>query len=61
MLPCARPCMQDALKGVLFGSLPPVLQLQLKRFEYDAQQDAIVKVMNGVPSIVIRMHPLGSA
>ena len=36
--------MQDAKKGVLFDSLPPVLQLQLKRFEYDFQRDAMVKV-----------------
>ena len=35
---------QDARKGVLFGDLPPVLQLQLKRFEYDFQRDAMVKV-----------------
>ena len=27
--------LQDAKKGVLFQDFPPVLQLQLKRFEYD--------------------------
>ena len=36
--------MQDARKGVLFDSFPPVLQLQLKRFEYDFQRDVMVKV-----------------
>ena len=37
-------CVQDARKGVLFDSFPPVLQLQLKRFEYDFQRDIMVKV-----------------
>ena len=36
--------MQDAKKGVIFESFPPVLHLQLKRFEYDIQRDAMVKV-----------------
>jgi hypothetical protein len=36
--------LQDARKGVLFDGLPPVLQLQLKRFEYDFQRDTMVKV-----------------
>lgn len=36
--------LQDARKGVLFDSFPPVLQLQLKRFEYDFQRDTMVKV-----------------
>jgi hypothetical protein len=35
---------QDARKGVLFDQLPPVLQLQLKRFEYDFVRDTMVKV-----------------
>eukprot|EP00798_Chlamydomonas_sp_ICE-L_P025290 gene25290-10943_t len=35
---------EDAKKGVLFESLPPVLQLQLKRFEYDFQRDTMVKI-----------------
>ncbi len=39
--------LQDARKGVLFESFPPVLQLQLKRFEYDFQRDAMVKVGGG--------------
>jgi hypothetical protein len=34
---------QDAKKGVLFIDFPPVLQLQLKRFEYDFMHDAMVK------------------
>jgi ubiquitin carboxyl-terminal hydrolase 7 len=36
--------LQDARKGVLFDQLPPVLQLQLKRFEYDFARDTMVKV-----------------
>lgn len=36
--------MQDARKGVLFDAFPPVLQLQLKRFEYDFRRDLMVKV-----------------
>jgi len=35
---------QDAKKGMLFIDFPPVLQLQLKRFEYDFVRDAMVKV-----------------
>ena len=35
---------QDARKGVLLDSFPPVLQVQLKRFEYDFQRDVMVKV-----------------
>ncbi|KAF8398034.1 hypothetical protein HHK36_016960 [Tetracentron sinense] len=35
--------LQDAKKGVLFSDFPPVLQLQLKRFEYDFMQDTMVK------------------
>ncbi len=37
-------CLQDAKKGVLFIDFPPVLQLQLKRFEYDFMRDTMVKV-----------------
>jgi ubiquitin C-terminal hydrolase len=36
--------LQDAKKGIIFQSFPPVLHLQLKRFEYDVQRDAMVKV-----------------
>lgn len=36
--------LQDARKGVLFDDFPPVLQLQLKRFEYDFRRDIMVKV-----------------
>lgn len=35
---------QDAKKGVIFELLPPVLQLQLKRFEYDGIADTMVKI-----------------
>jgi ubiquitin carboxyl-terminal hydrolase 7 len=37
--------LQDAQKGVTFLTFPPVLHLQLKRFEYDFNRDAIVKVI----------------
>lgn len=36
--------LQDAKKGVVFESFPPVLHLQLKRFEYDMYTDMMVKV-----------------
>ncbi|KAL0787731.1 hypothetical protein Bca101_003977 [Brassica carinata] len=36
--------LQDAKKGVLFMDFPPVLQLQLKRFEYDFMRDIMVKI-----------------
>jgi ubiquitin carboxyl-terminal hydrolase 7 len=35
---------QDAKKGVAFQSFPPVLYLRLKRFEYDVQKGATIKV-----------------
>ena len=36
--------LQRARKGVRFAHLPPVLQLQLKRFEYDSVQDGMQKL-----------------
>ena len=36
--------LQDAKKGVIFDSFPPVLHLQLKRFDYDMERDQFVKV-----------------
>ncbi|KAG8078101.1 hypothetical protein GUJ93_ZPchr0007g5357 [Zizania palustris] len=36
--------LQDAKKGVLFIDFPPVLQLQLKRFEYDFKRAKMVKI-----------------
>lgn len=36
--------LQDAKKGVIFEKFPQVLHLQLKRFEYDFQHDAMMKV-----------------
>lgn len=36
--------LQDAKKGVIFENFPPVLHLQLKRFEYDMEKDAMVKI-----------------
>jgi ubiquitin carboxyl-terminal hydrolase 7 len=36
--------LQDAKKGVIFDTFPEVLHLQLKRFEYDINRDAMMKV-----------------
>ena len=36
--------LQDAKKGIIFESFPRVLYLQLKRVEYDIQQNAMVKI-----------------
>ncbi|KXS19866.1 cysteine proteinase [Gonapodya prolifera JEL478] len=36
--------LQDAKKGISFIEFPPVLHLQLRRFEYDFQKDAMVKI-----------------
>ncbi|KAI8046948.1 hypothetical protein BDF21DRAFT_405235, partial [Thamnidium elegans] len=36
--------LQNAKKGVIFDSFPPVLHLQLKRFEYDMVTDNMVKI-----------------
>lgn len=36
--------LQDALKGVIFETFPPVLHLQLKRYEYDFMHDTEVKI-----------------
>ncbi|ONM37533.1 Ubiquitin carboxyl-terminal hydrolase 13 [Zea mays] len=36
--------LQDAKKGMLFIDFPPVLQLQLKRFEYDFVRDTMLKI-----------------
>ena len=47
--------LQDARKGIIFESLPPVLHLQLKRYEYDMQRDAMVKVRSTHPRRVVRL------
>lgn len=36
--------LQDAEKGVIFESFPPILHLQLKRFEYDFNYDQLIKI-----------------
>jgi hypothetical protein len=36
--------MQDAKKGVIFEAFPPVLNIQLRRFEYDMYRDESYKV-----------------
>lgn len=35
---------QAAKKGIQFLSLPPILQLQLRRFEYDPMRDQMMKI-----------------
>ena len=35
---------KDAKKGVIFKKFPPVLHLQLRRFEYDMEKDAMTKI-----------------
>ena len=35
--------LQDAKKGIIFESFPPVLHLQLKQFKY-VQRDAMIKI-----------------
>jgi ubiquitin carboxyl-terminal hydrolase 7 len=47
--------LQDAKKGVIFESFPPVLHLQLKRFEYDMQRDQNVKVNKSCLSTCISL------
>jgi ubiquitin carboxyl-terminal hydrolase 7 len=36
--------LQDANKGVIFEKFPEVLHLQLKRFQYDVDRDAMMKI-----------------
>jgi hypothetical protein len=36
--------LQEAKKGVIFKKFPPVLHLQLMRFQYDPQTDANIKI-----------------
>ncbi|CAG8581315.1 9289_t:CDS:10, partial [Cetraspora pellucida] len=36
--------LQDARKGVIFESFPPVLRINLNRLEYDTQSDTTVKI-----------------
>ncbi|CAG8543069.1 24292_t:CDS:2, partial [Gigaspora rosea] len=36
--------LQNAKKRVIFESFPPVLHLQLKRFEYNVQKDTMIKI-----------------
>jgi len=36
--------LQDARKGIIFESLPPILHLQLKRFEYNLWSDSMIKI-----------------
>jgi ubiquitin carboxyl-terminal hydrolase 7 len=36
--------LQNAKKGVIFHSFPPVLHLQLKRFDYDMMNDQFIKI-----------------
>lgn len=47
--------MQKAEKGVKFVSFPPVLHLQLMRFQYDPQLDANVKINDRCVQIIETM------
>jgi hypothetical protein len=49
---CVCCALQDAKIGDLFCDFPPVLQLHLKRFEYDLERDMRVKV----PAAVAALH-----
>ncbi|KAH7541842.1 hypothetical protein FEM48_Zijuj02G0010400 [Ziziphus jujuba var. spinosa] len=48
--------LQDAKKGVLFIDFPPVLQLQLKRFEYDFMRDTMVKELKEISTFTIHSN-----
>lgn len=48
--------LQDAKKGVVFESFPPVLHLQLKRFEYDFMRDTMVKVNWFIRYTALNIH-----
>ncbi len=52
--------LQEAKKGIVFQSFPPVLHLQLKRFEYDIQRDAMVKVRSTGAEIISELTRLSS-
>ncbi len=43
--------LQEAEKGVIFLSLPPVLHLQLMRFQYDPMTDANIKINDRCDSV----------
>jgi hypothetical protein len=52
---------QDANKGCFFQSLPPVLELHLKRFVYDFQRDRNFKALRPfrpIPPPPPHPHPL---
>lgn len=55
--------LQDAQKGVVFESFPPVLHLQLKRFEYDFNYDQLIKINDRYefPESIDLSHYLDSA
>ena len=42
--PAGRFGLQVAKKGVIFESFPPVLHVILKRYQYDIQQDGMIKI-----------------
>lgn len=52
--------LQDAKKGVIFESFPPVLHLQLKRFEFDMMRETTVKVSDWTTRLRnVKSYPLG--
>ena len=42
--PAGRFGLQDAKKGIIFESFPPVLHLILKRYQHDIRQDGMIKI-----------------
>jgi ubiquitin carboxyl-terminal hydrolase 7 len=44
LYPTGRYGLQEVVTGIIFSLLPPVLQLQLKRFKYDPVRNRMVKV-----------------
>jgi ubiquitin carboxyl-terminal hydrolase 7 len=52
--------LQDAKKGVIFESFPPVLHLQLKRFEFDMMRETTVKVSDkNVEALNVKLYQVG--
>jgi hypothetical protein len=48
--------LQEAEKGVIFLNFPPVLHLQLMRFQYDPMTDANIKINDrSVPLLVFNL------
>ncbi|KAF0546336.1 cysteine proteinase [Gigaspora margarita] len=60
--------LQNAKKRMIFESFPPVLHLQLKRFEYNVQKDTMIKIndryefpMNLIYKNICHQKPIGQS